>query len=191
LPACHLKRWNDACAWPFSLDNLIKEFCIMSTPKELEAQFWKSLKSDMTVMLGLDGVDDGHARPMTAQLEGEEGGPIWFFTAKDNAIVQLLPKGDRAIATFASKGHDVFATIHGRISVDNDRATVDRLWNRYIAAWYEGGKDDPKLALLRLDPERAEIWADASSFIAGIKLLLGIDPKEDYKDQVAKVSLRS
>jgi len=162
----------------------------MSTPQELEAQFWKSLKSDMTVMLGLDGVDDGHARPMTAQIEQEEGGPIWFFTAKDNAIVQLLPNGDRAIATFASKGHDVFATIHGRIRLDTDRAVIDRLWNRYIAAWYEGGKDDPKLALLRLDPDSAEIWADASSFIAGIKLLLGIDPKQDYKDQVAKVSLR-
>ena len=40
----------------------------MSNPEELEAQFWKSLKSDMTVMLGLDGIDDGHARPMTAQL---------------------------------------------------------------------------------------------------------------------------
>ena len=39
----------------------------MPTPQELEAKFWKALKSDMTLMLGLDGVDDGHARPMTAQ----------------------------------------------------------------------------------------------------------------------------
>jgi len=34
---------------------------------------------------------------------------------------------------------------------------------RYVAAWYEGGKDHPKLALLHLDPKRAEIWLDASS----------------------------
>jgi general stress protein 26 len=158
--------------------------------QELEQQFWKALRSDRTLMLGLDGVEDGHARPMTAQLETDEHGPIWFFTVKDNAIVQQLAKGDRAIATFSSKGHDLFATIHGRVSLDNDRAVVDRLWNRYVAAWYEGGKDDPKLALLRLDPERAEIWGDASSFIAGVKILLGIDPKEDYKDKVAEVGLR-
>jgi len=105
--------------------------------------------------------------------------------------VQKLRQGDRAIATFASKGHDLFATMHGRLSLDNDRAVIDRLWNRYVAAWYEGGKDDPKLALLRLDPERAEIWGDASSFVAGIKMLIGIDPKQDYKDKVAEVSLRS
>ena len=66
---------------------------------------------------------------------------------------------------------------------------IDRLWNKYIEAWYEGGKSDPKLRLLRLDAERAEIWENASSTVAGIKLMLGMDPKEDYKDKVAKVSL--
>jgi general stress protein 26 len=161
----------------------------MTTPQELEARFWKALKSDMTMMLGLDGVEDGHARPMTAQTEGARG-PIWFFTAKDNAIVQKLAKGNRAIATFTSKGHDLFATIHGQISLDNDQATIERLWNRFIAAWYEGGKDDPKLALLRLDAERAEIWLDASSLVAGIKLLLGVDPKQHYKDKIAEVALK-
>jgi general stress protein 26 len=163
----------------------------MPTPQELEQKFWKALKSEMTMMLGLDGVEDGHARPMTAQLEHDDRGPIWFFTAKDNTIVKkLAAQSNRAIATFTSKGHELFATIHGTVRLDTDRAVIDRLWNRYVAAWYEGGKDDPKLALLRLDPERAEIWADASSILAGVKLLLGVDPKKSYKDKVAEVSLR-
>lgn len=167
----------------------------MPTPKEIEDKFWSALKSDMTMMLGLDGVEDGHARPMTAQLgdvrEGDRG-PIWFFTSRDNGIVEKLGagEGNRAIATFTSKGHDLFATVHGGLSLDNNPATIDRLWNRYVAAWYEGGKSDPKLALLRLDPEKAEIWLDASSIVAGIKMLLGADPKQDYKDKVATVSLR-
>lgn len=161
----------------------------MADPRELEAKFWKSLKSDRTMMVGLDGVEDGHARPMTAQVEGESG-PIWFFTSTENGIVRRLGKGDRAIATFSSKGHDLFATVHGTLVVDNDRAVIDRLWNRFVAAWYEGGKDDPKLALLRLDAEKAEIWLDASSLLAGIKLLLGADPKQDYRDKVAQVDLR-
>lgn len=160
----------------------------MATAQEMEDRFWKALKSDMTMMLGLDGVEDGHARPMTAQIE-EEGGPIWFFTSKDNGIVEKLPEGNRAIATFVSKGHDLFATVHGSLRVDNDRATIDRLWNPFAAAWYEEGKDDPKLALLRLDAERAEIWLDGSSFVAGIKALLGVDPKKDYQDKVAEVEL--
>jgi general stress protein 26 len=160
----------------------------MATPEELESRFWKALKSDMTMMVGIVGQDDGHTRPLTAQFE-EERGPIWFFTAKDSALVKRLETSNRAIATFVSKGHDLFATVHGELRVDNDRRVIDALWNRFIAAWYEGGKDDPNLALVRLDPDRAEIWLDASSLLAGIKVLIGSDPKKDYKDNVAKVTL--
>jgi general stress protein 26 len=160
----------------------------MPTPQELEAEFWTALKSDRTMMLGLAGVDDGHTRPMTAQIEGDHG-PIWFFTSRDSALLDSLVGDSRAIATFASKGHDLFACVHGRLSVNTDRAVVDRLWNSFVAAWYEGGKDDPNLVLLRLDPDSAEIWKDASNLISGIKMLLGINPQEDYKDNVAKVSL--
>jgi general stress protein 26 len=161
----------------------------MPTPAELEQKFWKSLGSDMTMMLGLVGAEDGHTRPMTAQLDGEAHGPIWFFTAKDNGLVQKLSGGEgRAIATFASKGHDLFATVHGTLREDTDRAVVDRLWNRFVAAWYEG-KDDPKLALLRLDPDRGEVWLSGSSVVAGAKMLLGIDPKKSYKGNVAQVDL--
>jgi general stress protein 26 len=160
----------------------------MPTPQELETKFWHALKSDMTMMVGLDGVEDGHARPMTAQVDGERG-PIWFFTAKDTEIVRRLRDGNRAIATFSSKGHDLFATVQGSLHLDNDRRNIDRLWNRFVAAWFDKGKSDPKLALLRFDPDQAEIWLDASSIVAGIKMLLGVDPKKEYRDHVAKVAL--
>jgi general stress protein 26 len=160
----------------------------MTTPQELEKKFWKALKSDRTLMLGLDGVEDGHSRPMTAQAE-EDRSPIWFFTSSDNAMVKKLNQSHRAIAAFSSKNHELFASIKGNLVVDNDRAVIDRLWNPFVAAWYEGGKDDPKLTLLRLDAEHAEIWLNASSLLAGVKLLLGVDPKQDYKDKVAEVDL--
>lgn len=160
----------------------------MTSPAKIEEKFWLALKDDMTVMLGLNGVEDSHARPMTAQFEGRTG-PIWFFTSKETAICQNVTASQRAFFTFASKGHGLFATVHGRLSVDSDRAAIDRLWNRFIAAWFEGGKDDPGLALLRFDTERAEIWEDEWSLVAGIKLLMGVDPKKDYQDKVAEVTL--
>ena len=163
----------------------------MATPQDIEAKFWKALRSDMTMMLGLDGVEDGHTRPMTAQLEGEENqGPIWFFGSKDTALTQSLTRGHRAIATFTSKGHDVFATVQGTLSLNQNPAMVDKLWNKFVAAWYPGGKTDPNLALMRFDAEHAEIWLAGSSLIAGLKMLLGSDPKKDYKDKVAEVSLK-
>ena len=161
----------------------------MGTPKELEDRLWKALESDRTVMLGLDGVEGGHARPMTALFE-EPRGPIWFFTARDNALVRGLEGGGGgAHASFVAKDHDLFASLGGGLRLDTDRTVIDRLWNPFVAAWYEGGKDDPSLALLRFDADHAEIWENASSLLTGIKLLFGADPKRDYADKVARVDL--
>ena len=162
----------------------------MAKEGEIVEKFWKALKSDITVMLGLDGVDEGHSRPMTAQMEGTSPhGPIWFFSAKDHELVEALGDHHRGVAHFASKGHDLFATLHGVILLDDDRATIERLWRPFVSAWYEGGKEDPKLALLRFEPEKAQIWLNENSAFACVKMLLGIDPKHDYKDKVAEVEL--
>lgn len=163
----------------------------MPTPDDLKARLWKALRSDMTVMLGLAGGEHGHTRPMTAILEDGDSGPVWFFTSTDNALVKKLSGGAQdAAVQFVSKGHDIWASIEGTLAEDTDSAVVDRLWNAHVAAWYEDGKDDPKLALLRFDPDKAEVWLDASSIVAGAMVALGIsDPKESYKDNVATVQL--
>lgn len=162
----------------------------MHGDEALEAKFWKALKSDMTVMLGLTGADGGHAQPMTAQLrDGHERGPIWFFSAADVDLVEETGAGAPAMLHFASKGHDLFASVEGRLSPDDDRATIEALWNPFAAAWYEEGKDDPKLRLLRFEPGAAQIWLNENSLFAGAKMLLGIDPKKDYRDKVADVDL--
>ena len=160
----------------------------MTTASELKAKFWKAVKSDMTMMIGLEGQEKGHTRPMTAQVDGDHG-PIWFFTSTESGLIEKMKRGKNpAIASFVSKGHNLFASVIGNLTVDNDKKVIDRLWNPFVAAWYEG-KDDPKLALLRLDAESAEIWLDGSSLLAGIMMLFGSDPKQDYKDNVATVKL--
>jgi general stress protein 26 len=159
------------------------------TPQEFEERLWKALKHDRTVMLGLDGVENGHTRPMTAQLDGERGPSIWFFTSNQNKLVNTLKDGTRATAAFSTKGHELFASIEGTLHDDSaNRAMIDTLWNPFVSAWFEG-KDDPKLALLRLDAEHAEVWLDANSLLAGVKMLFGIDPKADYKDKVKEIDL--
>lgn len=163
----------------------------MTDRAELTAAFWKALKSDRTVMLSLPGERALHPRPMTALIEGDADGPVWFFTAVDTDLAEAVKARREALFTLASKGHDVFASVYGRIVHDQDREAIDRLWNPFVAAWYEKGKDDPKLALMRFDVEDAEIWLNGSSLVAGVKALLGVDPKKDYQDEVAEVRLRN
>jgi len=159
----------------------------MTDQAEIEAKFWKALKSDRTVMLGLAS-DPAQAQPMTAQIEGDEGGPIWIFTSSETDLARALDGRADAFLHFADKGHGLFAAVEGRLSLDTDRATVERLWNPFVAAWFEG-KDDPKLRLLRFEPGEGRVWLNEHSLLAGVKMLLGSDPKDDYKDKVADVRL--
>lgn len=163
----------------------------MNTEATLKRKFWKHLKADRTAMLGLVGIEDDRSQPMTAQiLHDEEGtGPIYFFSAKDVMLVREMGEGHRAVIHFSAKDHELFASVHGELVPDNDRSTIDALWNPFVAAWYEGGKDDPKLQLLRFEPEHAQVWLNEASLLAGLKIVLGRDPKRDYKDKVADVRL--
>jgi general stress protein 26 len=164
----------------------------MNTPQDIEAKFWKALTGDRTAMLGLTGVEEGHSQPMTAQLleeDEERGGPIWFFTSRDTDIARSVGISHRAQLHFSSKGHELFAAVHGTLTPANDRPMIDRLWSKFVAAWFEGGKDDPKLLLLRFEPDRAQIWLNENSALAGIRILLGRDPKQDYRSKVADVQL--
>src|SRR6476469_6632893 len=129
----------------------------MADDREIEDKFWTELKGSPFLMLGVEGTRDGATQPMTANFEEQdrEAGILWIFTDNKHDLVKALGQSNRAIASYTAKGHDLFASLRGTLTIDNDRATVDRLWNAFIAEWYEG-KDDPKLTLLRLDLEDAK-----------------------------------
>jgi general stress protein 26 len=97
-------------------------------------------------MLALTGVEEGHCQPLPAQVLHDDDvlGPIWFFTSRETGLARAMGDRHRAALHFSAKGHDLFASVHGELNLDIDRATIDRLWNKFVAAWFEGGKDDPK-----------------------------------------------
>jgi general stress protein 26 len=163
----------------------------MADDREIEDQFWGALEDSPFVMLGLAEARGSALQPMTARFEDEdrERGHIWFFTAKDHDLTRAMGQDNRAIASYAGKGHDVFASLRGRLFVDNDRQQIDRLWNAIVAEWYEG-KDDPKLALLRLEIDNAKIWqSDIGGFLKpAFNKLFGRKPETGMKEKVAEVS---
>ena len=164
----------------------------MADDREIEEKFWHALKHSPFIMLGIEGARDGATQPMTAQFEVEDrdSGLLWIFTAKDHDLTRAMGQSNRGMATFASKGHDLFASLRGTLEVVNDRATIDRLWNPIVAEWYEG-KDDPKLALVRFGVEDAKIWkSDVEGFLKpAINKLLGRKPEAGMREKVAEVEL--
>lgn len=151
---------------------------------DIKQQFWKALDASPNLMVGLNGSGD-HSVPMHAQLDKDANSAIWFFTATDNR----LAVGGPAMAQFASKGHDLFACISGTLRPETDRAMVDKLWSNPVEAWYEGGKSDPKLLLLRFDLGSAEIWTADPSIKGLFKMATGMTMKEGELGDHAEVAL--
>ncbi len=163
----------------------------MADEREMEEQFWGALEDSPFVMLGLDHARDSAMQPMTARFEDQdrERGCVWFFTAKDHDLTRALGQDNRAVASFVGKGHDIFASLRGRLVLDNSRAEIARLWNAIVAEWYDG-KDDPKMALLRFELDDAKIWlSDLGGFLKpAVNKLFGRKPEAGMKDKVAEVS---
>ena len=163
----------------------------MADNQEILEQFWGALENSPFVMLGLDQARGSAMQPMTAQFEDQDrdNGCVWFFTAKDHDLTRALGQDNRAIASFASKGHDLFASVRGRLVLDNGRPEIDRLWNPIVADWYEG-KDDPKMALLCFELDDAKIWqSDIGGFLKpAFNKRFGRKPEAGMKEKVAEVS---
>lgn len=145
-------------------------------PAELREKFWKSLEDSPYVMLQTS-TDATTAAPMTAQLDRNANHAIWFFTTRDNHFAT----GGAAIATFTSKGHDLFARFEGTLTEEHDRARLDKEWNNFVASWYPGGKDDPNLLFLRMDLGQAAIWSGEMGALNTLKMAMGMDVTDTVK----------
>jgi hypothetical protein len=70
----------------------------MPSPQDLTAKFWDHLSHSPFVFLSLDGAPHS-ATPMTAQLDPQAHGAIWFFTNRNG---HFAPMGAAAF-TFAPR----------------------------------------------------------------------------------------
>ena len=105
------------------------------------------------------------ARPLEARTD-RDAGVIWFLTdlggAKDDEI-----NADQNIGlVFIDDDSRAYLSITGRASVTRDAAKAKEIWKKTDDIWLQGGPDDPKVRVLRVEPITAELW-DGPSGTAG------------------------
>ncbi|MDX2201324.1 MAG: pyridoxamine 5'-phosphate oxidase family protein [Hyphomicrobiaceae bacterium] len=133
-----------------------------------------------------------HARPMT--LAGLSTGPeIYLATNIESPKVQEIEANPEVLLTLQSNSQ--FASLDGTARISRDRAMIDKLWSDAWRMWFPGGKDDPQLCLLEIEPRGGEYWDNSGAngiryAIEGMKAVFqGRTPQTD-QDQHAKVDLQ-
>lgn len=151
---------------------------------EIKEEFWEELSDSPFVMVGLES-DLKHSIPMKAVLDKDANSCFWFYTSKQNR----LAKGGPAMVQFASKGHDVFACIAGTLVEENDPAIIDKYWSNSVEAWYDQGRQDADLLMLRFDLGSAEIWEADPGLVGVFKMVTGSKMKPEDLGSHARVQL--
>jgi general stress protein 26 len=123
-------------------------------------KFWDRMEDINAGMLAVDGKT--RFVPMSHNTDADER-TLWFITAKGTDLVSAAEAGPvEATYLVAEGGKGLYARVEGRLSISNDRAKLDELWNLVASSWFDGGKDDPDLRLLAFNVADGEAWATPS-----------------------------
>ncbi len=114
-----------------------------------------------------------HARPLAIVTRDSEPGALYFFTGHPSEKTDEL--GAFPFVNVSISEAKGYLSLTGSASVTRDPALIDELWNPGAEAWFEGGKSDPNVALIRVDLAAAEYWdtdkpalAKAVEFVRGL-----------------------
>lgn len=128
---------------------------------DIKSEFWDRLKDTRSGMLSADGAP---AVPMTHYVDDSDGGQsLWFITAKDTDLGKASVSPVDAQYLISSKDEQLYARIDGRLVRSEESAQLDRIWNSFAAAWFEDGREDSDVQLLRFDLTEAEVWITGGS----------------------------
>ncbi|MGB3245020.1 MAG: pyridoxamine 5'-phosphate oxidase family protein [Sulfitobacter sp.] len=127
----------------------------------LEKEFWNRLED---IRAGMLSADSARAVPMSHYVDDDDpANAIWFITAKGTDLSDAAMRGKPGEYIVSSNDESLYARIDGRLSVSNDEAKLADLWNGVASAWFEGGKQDPDVQLVRFDLSEAEVWITGGS----------------------------
>jgi len=108
--------------------------------------------------------DYPHGVPMSRQ-EVDDQGNIWYICSADSDTHRNIEKNDKVSLFYADAKNYTFLSINGTATLLRDQARIDKYWNKFMESWFEKGKDDPNIRLLRVDPIDAHYWDSDSSKI--------------------------
>ena len=120
----------------------------------------KELVEDIRIAMMTTLDDDGTLRSRPLQtLRCADDGALWFFTSASSPKVDEAQAGGWQVnLSYANPDKMDYVSISGRASLSRDRKLMEALWNKWVEVFFPKGIDDPDLALLRVDIEKAEYW---------------------------------
>jgi general stress protein 26 len=91
-------------------------------------------------------------------VAGIEGSVLSFLIDTTADWVAQARAANRLHATVSDTRGNTYLSLNGRPSFTTDPAVIDELWNPFAGSFFDEGRDDPNIAVLRLDVTEGSYW---------------------------------
>ena len=122
------------------------------------------------MMSTINSKGDMHAWPMTTSETSLGGKEIWFIGDKTSDVVKDIQSNPKVGLSYASQDDKDYVSISGNAELSTDKAKLDELWSPVYNAFFEYGKEDETVQLIKIVPHGAECWLSGSSTINMFKM---------------------
>jgi len=126
-------------------------------PTEYETLKEKIKDIRIAMLTTVEPNGDLRSRPMATQ-EIDEQGILWFFTSDDSHKVDELLQNNKVQISYSNESAETYVSVSGTAELVKDKQKIDELWSDVLKTWFPGGKDDPHVALLKIQTYKAEYW---------------------------------
>jgi general stress protein 26 len=97
------------------------------------------------------------SRPMSV-LKVDDEGNFWFMSGKDSRKNDEIYDDPEVQLFFSNGSSSEYLSVYGYAEIIKDRKKIDELWTPIAKTWFNEGKDDPDLTLIRVQPADAYYW---------------------------------
>jgi general stress protein 26 len=111
-------------------------------------------------------------RPMSTQ-DVDEQGNIWFISSIKSDKNREIMQNNSVQLFYSNPGSSEFLSVFGSAMITTDRKKIEELWTSFANAWFEEGKDDVDVSLIRVTPESAYYWDTKNNKMISMLRMIG------------------
>lgn len=123
-----------------------------------------------TMMTTRNGENHLHSCPMNTTETSIGAKEIWFIGHKPSETVDNIKQNPEVNLAYVTQESDKYLSISGSAELVEDEEKLNELWSVIYNAYFEKGKEDPKVQLIKVVPHGAEYWANGNAITSAVKM---------------------
>ena len=111
-----------------------------------------------------------HSCPMNTTETSIGAKEIWFIGHKPSETVDNIKQNPEVNLAYVTQDSEKYLSISGTAELVEDEEKLNELWSVMYNAYFEQGKEDPSVQLIKIVPHGAEYWANGNAIDSAVKM---------------------